>query len=121
MTDRFSEADLDELRRTDLVEIVTARGRQTVIWVVVDDQDRVLIRSVRGPRGYWYRQALADPLVELDLGGRRIPVRAELADDADRVEATSQALRAKYARQRASLAAMLRPETLPTTLQLLPR
>lgn len=121
MTDRFSPADLELLRGAREVWVVTGRERhRTIIWVVVDEQDRVLVRSVRGPRGRWYREAVADPNVALEVGSRVIPVRAELAGDPDRVEAASQALRTKYGRSRGSLAAMLVDETLPTTLELTP-
>lgn len=122
MPDRFSPADLELLRGTREVLIVTgARQHRTIIWVVVDDQDRVLVRSVRWAHSRWYREALAEPGVALEVDGRRIPVRVEPAGDADRIEAASQALRTKYAGSRGSLAAMLREETLPTTLELLPR
>lgn len=122
MTDRFSPAELALLRDAVELRIVTGvEGHRTVIWVVVDDQDRVLVRSVRGPPGRWYREAIAEPLVALEVRGHIIPARAELASDAERVEAASQALRMKYARSRGSLAAMLAADTLPTTLELLPR
>ncbi|HYM52773.1 MAG TPA: nitroreductase/quinone reductase family protein [Candidatus Dormibacteraeota bacterium] len=122
MTDRFSPADLALLRDVREVRIVTGSAQhRTVIWVVVDDQDRVLVRSVRGPRGRWYREALAEPHVALEVGARAMPVLAQLANDPERIEATSQALRTKYGRSRGSLAAMLVDVTLPTTLELLPR
>ena len=122
MPDRFSPADLELLRTAREVRVVTGKQRhRTIIWVVVDDQGRVLVRSVRGARGRWYREAVAEPSVALEVGARLIPVRVELAGDADRIEAASQALRTKYARSRGSLAAMLVDEILPTTLELLPR
>ena len=124
MTDRparFAAGDLEELRRTREVRIVTGPQRhRTIIWVVVDDHDRVLVRSVRGPRGRWYREAIADPRVALELGGHVVSATAQLADDAGRIEAASEGLRRKYRTSAGSLVAMLRPETLATTIELRP-
>jgi len=121
----FDPAIIARLRAAEEVEIETSAApgairHRTIIWIVVDEHDRVFIRSVRGPVGRWYREALANPNVSLEVDGRVIPVRVDGASDAERVEATSHALRIKYARSRASLAAMLREVTLPTTLELLP-
>lgn len=97
-----------------------AQPRATIIWVVVDGDDRVWVRSVRGPRGRWYRDLTADPRAAIDLGGGEIPVGALPSSDDASVRACTAALRAKYAGN-ASLASMLAPETLPTTVQLVPR
>jgi hypothetical protein len=120
----MTDEELGLLRDAEEVRIETSRGEgepvhRTVIWVVVDDRDRVLARSVRGERGRWYREVLANPACALHVHGRRIPLRAERATDDERVEACSEALRAKYAADPA-LRSMLRPDTLPTTLQLHP-
>lgn len=121
----FTAEALDRLRESEEVEIETWRApeapvHRTIIWVVVDDQDRVLIRSVRGDRGRWYREALANPECLLWVEGAALAVRAEPAADPDRVEAASAALAAKYAAD-SSLRSMLRPDVLGTTLELLPR
>jgi len=121
----FDPATLDLLRRTDEVRIETSAGperrvHRTVIWVVVDYADRVLVRSVRGSRGRWYQRMLVNPPGALHVAGRRIPVRAQPASDAVRVASCSAALEVKYRRPRASLAAMLRDEVLDTTLELHP-
>jgi len=126
MAAAFTRGIIDRLHAAREVEIETsaapgAARHRTIIWNVVDEQDRVLIRSVRGAAGRWYREAVANPEAALEVDGLVIPVRVEPASDDERVEATSRALRVKYARARASLAAMLREETLPTTLELLPR
>ena len=47
-------------------------------------------------------------------------MRAVPVTDGVEIERVSEALRRKYARHRSSLASMLRPETLPTTLRLEP-
>jgi hypothetical protein len=109
--------------RTVRVETSAAAGlpvHETVIWVVVDEVGRVLVRSHRGTRGRWYRELHANPNGALHVAGRRIAVRAEPAADADRVEACSRVLATKYARARGSLASMLRDEILETTLELHP-
>jgi hypothetical protein len=125
MTDRFAPDVLERLRDEEEVRIETSRGpdaptHRTIIWIVVDDRDRVLVRSVRGPRGRWYREALANPDCTVWIGREGVAVRAEPAGDPDRVAATTAALEDKYARD-PSLRSMVREETLETTLELLPR
>lgn len=119
---RFDETDLAALSAADEVRIETSAPdgpvHRTIIWVVVVDGE-VLVRSVRGPRGRWYREALANPDVALHVDGRRLPARAILADDAATIEACNAGLREKY-RHDPALGSMLRDETLPTTLRLEP-
>ncbi|HEU0235764.1 MAG TPA: nitroreductase/quinone reductase family protein, partial [Candidatus Limnocylindrales bacterium] len=118
----FSTDDLALLDRSEEVDIETrAPGgdpHRAVIWVVVDAGD-VFIRSVRGERGRWYRDAVANPAVALLVGRRRLTATAIAASDPDSVERVSAALRRKYAADPA-LATMLREHTLPTTLRLEP-
>jgi hypothetical protein len=119
----FAPLLLDELRTTSTVRIHTSRApadptRRAIIWIVVDESDRVLVRSVRGSRGRWYRDLVANPAGVLEVGRLRVDVTAEPASDPDRVEACSRALSAKYARAGASLASMLVPEILDATLEL---
>jgi hypothetical protein len=121
----FAPDVLDQLRAASTVRIQTQRGpgapeHRTTIWIVVDDQDRVLVRSVRGPRGRWYREALANPACTLWIRRDGIDVRAEPAGDPNRVAATSAALEAKYAGD-PSLRSMVREDVLETTLELRPR
>ena len=122
--DRFPPETLDLLRRTAELEIETrmAAGRpvhRTVIWVVVDQADRVLIRSYQGRRARWYREALAEEAASILVNHSRIDVRVEPAQDDERIQACSRALEAKYP-GRSSTQAMLRREILDTTLELLP-
>jgi hypothetical protein len=124
MTDRFDPADLALLRDEEEVEIETAASdegppHRAIIWIVVDDQDRVLIRSYRGPGARWYREITARPDGVLHVRGRVLPVRAVPATDADRVAACSDVLRTKYVGH-TSMPVMLR-QYLETTLELLPR
>ena len=51
MTDRFAPDVLGRFRDEEEVRIETSRGpdaptHRTIIWIVVDDRDRVLVRSV---------------------------------------------------------------------------
>lgn len=121
---RFDRETLDLLDARREVRIHTSRPdgrtRSTIIWVMVEDDD-VFIRSVRGDRGYWYQAALDDPdSVALRVGDRVIDVRPILAVDEESIERCSAGVRRKY-RSGASVVAMLRPETLGTTLRLEPR
>ena len=107
------------------VEIETSRGadapvHRTVIWIVVDG-DRAYIRSVRGPRGRWYREIVANPHGAIHVGGRRVPVVAQPANDPASVARVSELLSRKYrARWPGPTDAMLRDEVLPTTVRLSP-
>jgi hypothetical protein len=93
---------------------------EAIIWMVVDDAGRAFVRSVRGTRGRWYRELLAHAAGILVVNGVPIPISAEPATDEARIDACSSALRRKYASSRGSLASMLAPETLDTTLELRP-
>ena len=117
----FPAERLALLARMHEVEIVTGHAPQhrTIIWIVVDDRDRVFVRSVNGSSARWYREVRADPNVALLAGPEQIAVRAEPAADAERIAACSTALRAKY--RGPSLESMLRDHTLETTLELVPR
>jgi hypothetical protein len=126
MTDAgFDRATLDLLNGAREVEIETRRSasapvHRTIIWIVVDDAGRVLVRSERGMRGRWYRELLANPAGAIHASGRRTPILAEVAADPERIEACSEGLRRKYRTARASLAAMLGEDILETTLELHP-
>jgi len=120
MTDEGREL----LRAAREVRIETSRGagapaHRTIIWVVVDDADRVLVRTYLGPDSRWYREALSAGRVRLLAGERAVDFTVERATDPDRVRSCSDGLRAKY-RRNASLDAMLRDEVLDTTLELHP-
>jgi hypothetical protein len=120
---RFDAELLRRLEDAEEIEIETRRktgqARQTTIWIVVDE-GRVYVRSVRGPGGKWYQRLRRDPQGAVHLAGARTPVRAVPVGDAAEIERVSEALRRKYARYSGPLANMLRPDTLPTTLQLEP-
>lgn len=125
MSDRFDRSVLDLLAAARTVRIHTRAGpgrelHRTIIWIVVDEEGRVLVRSVRGSRrGRWYRELVANPVGVLEAADQRIPFRAEAADDAERIEACSRGFRAKY-RPGGSLDSMLQSDILDTTLELRP-
>lgn len=115
----FEKADLARIAAAREIEIETHSSageiHRTIIWVVVHDGS-VLVRSVRGPRGRWYREALADPAVAVHVDGRRLPATAVLTSDPATVVACTEELRLKYRGR--SLDSMLRPDVLETTLRL---
>lgn len=123
MPSGFPAAHLEALASAVEVEIETSpvggeATHRTIIWVVVDGQD-AFIRSYRGHRARWYREALARPEVAVLAGECRIPARALPAPDERSVERASAGFERKYAGDPAT-PAMLRSEILPTTLRLEP-
>ena len=116
---------IDLLRAVEEPEIETcaapgATRHRTIIWVVVDEHDRVFIRSVRGAQARWYREALAQPAAVLHAEGLAIDVSVTPATDPERIAACSRWILSKYAGQY-SARAMVAVHTLETTLQLVPR
>ncbi len=124
MPDHFPPDLLALLRQMPEIRIETvsssAAVHSTIIWVVVDDKDRALIRSYRGASARWYREALANASVTVQLGSRRIPATAQVATDEERIEAASRGFLDKYAGDSAT-PAMVADAVLPTTLELVPR
>jgi len=122
VTGRFPPETLSLLGRTGEVRILTqprsGPERRTTIWVVVDG-DEVFVRSVRGPRGRWYRDLEANPSGALLVAGYRIDFRAVATPDPAAIARASEALERKYVGGPATRS-MLQPETLPTTLRLDP-
>lgn len=93
---------------------------RTIIWPVVDDAGRILIRSYRGASARWFREATSGRLVELELPDQTIaPVDVERAPDTDRVTACSRGFEVKYAGDPAT-PAMVADAVLDTTLELRP-
>ncbi len=125
MSDSFDDETLQLLDEIEEIHVETRREQdapehRTIIWVMVVDGE-VFVCSVRGPRGRWYQEISANPEGALHAGNHRIPVRAVPATDDSTVEAVSEAIRGKYGHSSpGSTRAMLSPETLPTTLKLLP-
>jgi hypothetical protein len=125
MNDTFDAETLRRLHAIKEVRIETRRDddspeHRTIIWVVVVE-GQVFVRSVRGQRGRWYREISSNPEGALHVEDDRIPVRAASATEGATVDAVSAAFRSKYQPSSpASTEAMVRPETLPTTLKLSP-
>ena len=125
MNDTFDAETLRLLEETKEVRIETRRDgdspeHRTIIWVVVVEGE-VFVRSVRGRRGRWYREISSNPEGALHVEDDRIPVRAASVTEGATVDAISAAFRSKYQQSSpASTEAMLRAETLPTTLKLSP-
>jgi hypothetical protein len=121
----FEPETLSTWNSTPEIEIETSRGdnapvHRTTIWIVVDG-DAVYVRSVRGPAGRWYRELSANPHGAVHAGASRVAVAAEPVADAVTVSRVSDLLRQKYERRwPGPTASMLREETLPTTLRLIP-
>jgi hypothetical protein len=119
----FSADDLRRFDETKVVDIETRSLKGTdhsvPIWIVVVD-GVPYVRSVRGPAGRWYRELLAKGDGAVVAGGKRIPVRATKDSSAKGIETVSEALRQKYRRSGQSLASMLRPDVLDTTVRLDP-
>lgn len=120
----FSPDVLERLRGEIEVEIrtrstVDALPHRAIIWVVVDDRGRVLVRSYRGATARWYREATAGMPVALAIGEEVVPVAVERATDPERIAACSAELERKYAGDPA-MRAMVRDDVLDTTLELHP-
>jgi hypothetical protein len=121
----FPASVLERWNTTDEIDIETsaspgAKVHRTTIWIVVDGDD-AYVRSVRGPAGRWYREITANPSGAVWADGDRVAVKAEAANDPASIEKVSQAIRAKYERRwKGPTDSMLLPDTLPTTLRLIP-
>jgi hypothetical protein len=125
VNDSYDPETLRLLDESKEIRIETRRNEntpahRTIIWVVTLDE-AVFVRSVRGEKGRWYREALANPNAVVHAGDERIPVRAVPVTDEPTVRAVSDAYQGKYGRRApGSTRAMVRPEVLPTTLKLEP-
>lgn len=125
MNDTFDAETLRLLDETREVRIETRRDddspeHRTIIWVVVVEGE-AFVRSLRGTRGRWYREISSNPEGALHVHDDRLPVQAAHATEGAIVDAVSAAFRSKYQQSSpASTEAMVRPETLPTTLKLSP-
>jgi hypothetical protein len=120
----FDDAVIQLLAELEEVEVETRAGpdapsHRVTIWVVVDG-DAAYVRSVRGARGRWYREARAYPEAVLYAGAQKLPVHLELVSDAATIARVSDAVLRKYMQWPNDARAMVRDEVLPTTLRLHP-
>jgi hypothetical protein len=112
------------LETVEEVEIETRRGadapvHRTIIWVVVTD-GVVYVRSLRGERGRWFRELMANPEAVLHVEDEPVPIRGESAADPASVEAATDGFKRKYA-DSPYLHTMIPDEIAPTTVRLEPR
>jgi hypothetical protein len=114
-----------KIAESDEVEIETRRdpkspSHRVTIWIV-PTEDGVYVRSYKGKKGRWYQEALANPMVTVRLGGRRVTARAEPEKNPLVIRAVNAAYRKKYGeRWPDETQAMLKRSLLPTTLRLTP-
>lgn len=111
------------LREAEEIRIETGRSagspvNTVTIWVVTIGRD-VYIRSVRGLRGRWYREAVGSRRAVVHLGRRRIPVKVIRVTDPTLIDRVSAAYRRKYGRN-PETDSMVRQGVLRTTLRLMP-
>jgi hypothetical protein len=90
--------DLRHLAEVEEIRIGFTRpdgsSGSTPVWVV-QAGDAILVRSIRGRRGGWYRRLGANPDGEVGDGAHTHPVRARPVEDAGTVEAVTGAYAVK--------------------------
>jgi hypothetical protein len=120
MAKKFDAGSLGFLRTTQEVGIRTGKrpDHTVIIWAVAVG-DAAFVRSVRGPAGKWYKTISADGRATIEINDRLVPVRAIAVSDAPTIEAVSAEYLRKYAASPYAQA-MVKPETLPTTLRIEP-
>jgi hypothetical protein len=112
-----------KLAESDEVEIETRRDarspvHRTVIWIV-PTKHGIYVRSVKGKRGRWYQEAVANPRVLIHVGRRKAEARAEEERNSAIIREVSAAYREKYSeRWSDETDSMLRRSVLSTTLRL---
>lgn len=123
MSAAFAADILKRFDETKIVEIETVSPKGTKhsvpIWIVIVD-GVPYVRSVRGPKGRWYRELLARGEGAIVAGGKRTAVKSKKDRTKAAIDGTSEALRRKYKTSGASLQSMLRAEVLNTTVRLEP-
>ena len=113
------------IAESDEVQTETRRDsksplHRTTIWIVPTEYG-VYVRSYKGKKGRWYQEALANPLVTIRLGRRKVSVRAEPEHNPLVIRAVNAAYRKKYGeRWPDDTEPMLKRSVLPTTLRLTP-
>lgn len=120
MAREFDAETLNQFRSTEEVQVLAGEklDKSATIWVVVADRD-VFIRSFLGPKGRWYKAAVADGRATLKVGDRSIPVRVTAATDQASIEHASREFLAKYSPSPYAQR-MVRPEIVMTTLRVEP-
>jgi hypothetical protein len=118
---KFDQDTLRHLHDTQEVAIRTEKhpDMAVTIWVVAPG-DEVYVRSVRAAKGRWFKDLAKGGDATLEVGGQRVAVKAVPATDRPSVERASGEYLRKY-RTSPYAQAMVKTETLPTTLRLEPR
>ena len=88
------------------------------IWIVVHE-GAPYVRSVRGKKGRWYRELVAQKEGAIHVGSRKVAVRPSAISSPELIDHVSAAFWRKYTKNN-SLFSMLRLATLDTTLRLDP-
>jgi hypothetical protein len=116
---------LRKIAESDEVEIETRRDpksplHRVTIWSVPTEFG-VYVRSVNGKRGRWYQEAVANPIVTVRLGRRKVTARAEPERNPLVIRAVTAGYRKKYGeRWPDETKPMVKRSVLPTTLRLTP-
>ena len=121
------EADdlLWKIAESDEVQIETRRDpksplHRTTIWIVPTEEG-VYIRSANATKGRWYQEALANPMVTIRVGRRKVSARAEPEHNPLIVRKLSAGYREKYGeRWPEETEPMLKRSVVATTLRLTP-
>ncbi len=114
-----------KIAESDEVEIETRRDpksplHRVTIWIVPTEYG-VYVRSFKGKKGRWYQEALANPLVTVRLGRRKVSVRGEPEHNPLVLRAVNAAYRKKYGeRWPDETKPMLRRSVIATTLRQTP-
>lgn len=120
---RTSQDLLWKLAEADEVQIETRRDakspvHRTTIWIV-PTKDGIYVRSVRGKRGRWWQETMANPRVAIHVGPEKVQALAELEKNPSVIKEVSEAFREKYGeRWPNDTDSLLRPSVLDTTLRL---
>jgi hypothetical protein len=114
-----------KIAESDEVQIETRRDaksrlHRTTIWIVPTEYG-IYVRSYKGKTGRWYQETLANPMLTVRVGRRKVTARAELEHNPLIIRAVSAAYRKKYGeRWPDETKPMLKRSVLPTTLRLTP-
>ena len=122
---KAAEDLLWKIAESDEVQIETRRDpksplHRTTIWIVPAEEG-VFIRSANAKKGRWYQEALANPLVTIRVGRRKVSARAEPEHNPLVSRKVSAGYRKKYGeRWPEETDPMLKPSVAATTLRLTP-
>jgi hypothetical protein len=119
---RFSGPALKELTKVKIVGVrAGTEHRYTGVWVVVVE-GRVFVRSWNNKPTGWYRAFQAQPLGNIQLAGREIPIRARRLRGERLRDAVTRAYAGKYDTKASEkwVRGFAEPNRSVTTLELLP-